>query len=395
MFSIGLMSGTSMDGIDAVLCQHKKNHDQTLAHIKLSYPKAIERELRARIFHYDEKLAQPLESLADLHWQVGDVFARATKKLLQHAYSKKILKKTEQKILIGSHGQTIYHAPDDGVTWQIGESAKILSATGITTVSDFRAADVAAGGQGAPLLPWYHRRIISQLSDRGIAIHNMGGISNFTYCHKSTLIAFDTGPANCMLDTAIQVLTNGKRQMDLNGREALRGFAHLSLLQWLKDRPAVKKYRRLAAPKSTGRELFSHDLTLQFLEKAERQHLSLADSLATLTVFSADLMAEAYERFILKQNLPLKEIYVAGGGAKNAALLQALELRLPEGTQVKSLTTLGIDPQVIEAQAFGYFAWCAVAGLPITMASTTGLKQPIICGKISPGKNWRTVLQNI
>lgn len=377
-----------MDGIDAVLCRHKNNRDQTLAHIRLSYPRAIEKELRARIFHYDEKLAEPLDSLGTLHWQVGECFAKATKKLLQHAYAKRVLAKTEQKILIGSHGQTIFHAPDKGVTWQIGEASKILVATGITTVSDFRVADVAAGGEGAPLLPWYHRRIISQRPNHGVAIHNMGGISNFTYCYKSQVLALDTGPANCMLDTAIQILTNGKRRMDFNGRESLRGFAHLTLLEWLKDRPAVKKYRRLKAPKSTGRELFSHELTLQFLEKAERLHLSLADSLATLTAFSAELMAEAYERFVLKEKLPLKEIYVAGGGAKNAALLQALELRLPEGTKVRSLDALGIDPQKIEAQAFGYFGWCALAGVPITLPTTTGVKDSVVSGKISPGKNW-------
>lgn len=381
-----------MDGIDAVLCKHQKNQDQTLAHIHLHYPRAIQAELRTRVFHYDEKLADPMDTLSHMHWQVGEVFAKAATKLLQHAHAKKLLKKSEQKIVIGSHGQTVFHAPDEGRTWQIGEAASIVAATGITTVSDFRVADVAAGGQGAPLVPWYHRRLVLNEAKQGVAVHNLGGISNFSYIGqkngKEVLLALDTGPANCLMDTAMQILTHGRQRFDKGGALAKKGFVHLTLLEWLMHKPEIKKFRRLPAPKSTGRELFSHELTLKFLERAERQKLSRPDILATLTAFSAALMAEAYERFVFTAGHKLKNIYVAGGGARNQALLQTLQAHLPIDTHVKSLQEKDIDPQALEAQAFGYFAWCTLAGQSITQPSTTGCKSAQISGKISPGNNW-------
>lgn len=384
LYAIGLMSGTSVDSVDAALIAIEGKKDQLLTHAQFPYPP----KLRAEILELIRTPSVELPTLTRIHYEIGQAFANATLQLLESAQSKKLLKKGKVS-WIGSHGQTVFHDPEGPRTLQIGESAVIAARTGITTVSDFRAADTAAGGDGAPLLPYYHRRLFQSKAAKGVAVHNLGGISNYTYLGpKAKIFALDTGPANCLIDGAMQKLSGGKKNFDEGGSEARAGKLSRELLRSLLERPSILEFRKKPAPKSTGRELFSPRL----LEAAmnEFSHLPPADLLHTLTHFTAELIAESYESEILRRKLPLSTVVLAGGGARNGFLRSLLQARFPK-IKFATMEDFGFDAQALEAQAFAYYSYLAWCGQPITSASTTGVKTNVICGKITPGKNWATL----
>lgn len=372
---LGLMSGTSVDAIDASLVLSRPGGDHLLLHGQFPYPKALRRELLGLI-HAQES---SLERISALHYAVGERFADAAVKLLRAAKQKQFIKNFGDVRAIGSHGQTVFHNPDRRQTLQIGEGSIIAARTGLTTVSDFRVADTASGGEGAPLLPAYHRRLFQREAKGGIAVHNLGGISNFSYLGPGgDLFALDTGPANCLLDLAIQ-----KRKglsFDKEGRLARGGAVNERLLHLLLTDPAVKAFRKKTAPKSTGRELFSETLLRRALAKAPCRKLE--DLLATLTEFSVLLMAEAYETLILKKGRPLRAIVFCGGGVNNKFLLERFHGRFP-WLELLSLEDYGLNSQALESQAFGYFAGECLKKKPISFPSTTGVKEAVVCGKIS------------
>jgi anhydro-N-acetylmuramic acid kinase len=380
--TLGLMSGTSVDGIDASLVLHQGDQDHLLLHLQEPYPK----KLREEILELIRTPSMSLENFTRLHYEIGEAFAHTALKTIKAAKNKKFLTAKMPLLAIGAHGQTVFHQPEHKRTLQIGEGSIIAVRTGVTTVSDFRVADTAAGGEGAPLLPFYHRRLFAKEAKSGLLVHNLGGISNYTYLGpKGQIFALDTGPANCLLDGAIQKLSNGETSFDQDGALARDGRLSAELLQWLEQNPEIAAFRKKAAPKSTGRELFSPRL----LEKAmaDFSHLYPEDLMRTLAQFTVDLIAESYERDIFKKRLPLKTAVLAGGGAKNSFLTQLLHLRFPK-VNFLTMEDFGFNSQALESQAFGAFALLALQGKAITRANTTGVKQEVICGKISPGANW-------
>lgn len=383
--TLGLMSGTSVDSIDASLVLHDKDGDHLLLHLQHPYSAW----LRDNILGLIATPSAPLETLTRLHYEIGNAFATAAEKTIRVAMAKKFLGPKNKLLAIGSHGQTVFHHPEEKRTLQIGEGSIIAVRTGITTVSDFRMADTAAGGEGAPLLPFYHQRLFAKDAKKGMLVHNLGGISNYTYLGpKGKIFALDTGPANCLLDGAIQALSKGRVRFDENGQLARMGRVSPELLKYLSRASGVAEFRARRAPKSTGRELFSPRL----LESAmkEFEHLLPEDLLRTLAQFTVDLILESYEKEIFARRLPLRSIVFAGGGARNEFLLSLVAERLPE-VEILTMEDFGFNPQALESQAFGAFAWLALRGEAITGASTTGVKSSVVCGKVSPGANWGEV----
>lgn len=378
--TLGLMSGTSVDAIDASLVLTKNDKDKLLLHMQHPYSPA----LREKILGLIRSPSMNLPDFTQLHYEIGEAFAAAAEKTLKAAKQKRLLKSSV--LSIGSHGQTVFHDPEGKRTLQIGEGALVAARTGITTVSDFRVADTALGGDGAPLLPFYHQRLFAKEAKKGIVVHNLGGISNFTYMNGKEIFALDTGPANCLIDGVIQKITGGKLTFDNNGNIARAGKLLPDLMHFLKEKPDIAAFREKRAPKSTGRELFSPKL----LELAMAEyHAPIEDLLFTLTQFTCDLIVESYEREIGKK--PLKKIVFAGGGAKNSFLLELLRKNFSRSVEFATMEDCGWSSQSLESQAFGLFSAMALRGLPITFPKTTGTKTPAVCGKINPGKNWKKI----
>ena len=374
---LGLMSGTSLDGIDAVLIElpgypalgspgqppaltgHAPRLN-ILAHRAAPFAD----DLRAALLSAGRNEANTSQ-IAQLNVQVGEALAEVAAELAGNAD------------LIASHGQTIYHIPrlDASLGWhtrttlQIGEAAIIAERTGKPVVADFRPADLAAGGQAAPLVPFADRILYAEAGVRR-AIHNLGGISNLTYLPgliESGVIAFDTGPANALIDEAAALV--GQRY-DADGRLGASGHVHEHLIQsWLED-----PYFRLPPPKSTGRERW----TLGQMPGAS--DLTTVDLAATVTAFSARSIAGAYQRFVLP--LGLDEIVVAGGGAYNPTLMAQLKAALtPIGVQ--TFEERGWNAAAREAAAFAVLGYFAYQGWRNTLPHTTGARHAVIAGKLS------------
>jgi anhydro-N-acetylmuramic acid kinase len=376
-FALGLMSGTSVDAIDASLVKIGEKEDSLTLHVQFPYEKSLQENILAII----RTPEMPLARFTDLHYSIGKAFADAAENTIQIALKKKLLKKRQDLLVIGAHGQTVFHDPDKKQTLQIGEGAKIAALTGITTVSDFRSADTAYGGEGAPLLPIYHHRLFAKEATKGLAVHNLGGISNYTYIGpKGQIFALDTGPANCFLDGAIQTLSGGKIRYDARGARAKEGVVQKEVAKFFATQAAIEKFRQKSAPKSTGRELFSPRV-LEALMRAVPK-ISEADLLCSLTQYTVDLIAESYRREIFAQKRPLKKVVLAGGGSQNDFLIALLRKEFPS-VKFVTMEDQGWSAQALESQAFAYFAHCALQRKPITLPSTTGAKKPVVCGKIS------------
>jgi anhydro-N-acetylmuramic acid kinase len=262
-------------------------------------------------------------------------------------------------------------------TLQIGEPAVIAQKTGITTVADFRTADMAAGGQGAPLVP-YSDYVLFRHRTKSRAIQNIGGIGNVTYlpaqCRVEEIIAFDTGPGNMIIDGLMSLLTNGKMTFDPNGRFAGKGAVHDNLLKEMMSHSFLRK----RPPKSTGREVFGMSYCIKLLHRAQSRRIGKEDVLATATAFTAETIADAYRRFLPK--MP-DEIFLAGGGAHNATLVRMLGEQLPK-ISIGRTDDLGIPIDAREAIAFAILARETILGRANNVPSATGAKRPVILGKI-------------
>jgi anhydro-N-acetylmuramic acid kinase len=373
---IGLMSGTSLDGIDAALLDVRAGgRPRPLGFRTWPYPPALRRTLLAAA----EGMPLGVDALGRLHVAVGERLAAAVLGLCR------ALRVSPRRVaLIGSHGQTLHHAPRAGVTLQIGAPAVIAARTGITTVADFRAADVAAGGEGAPLAPWAHQRFFTH-PRRTRAVQNLGGIGNVTYLPAGGgpgLRAFDTGPGNMVIDGLVQRLSGGRRWMDRDGRLAARGRVDEGLLAELLRHPFLRR----TPPKSTGREEFGAPVVEGILRAGRRRRASAADLVATATAFTARATAEACRRF-----LPgLDEVVVAGGGSRNPTLMRELRAALA-GVPVVTSDALGFDADGLEAYAFALLAWAAATGRAAALPAVTGAGRASIAGQITPGRAYRGV----
>lgn len=362
---IGLMSGTSLDGVDCALTDCSEGAPRVIDFITSD----IDAGLRERLLRLTMNQAIDLRELGNADVELGELFANAVKALL--AKHKLV---AADLIAIGSHGQTIWHQPPQSnasrpFTLQIGDPNTLAELTGITVVADFRRKDMAAGGQGAPLVPALHRELFhSDASDR--VVLNLGGIANITWLPKDgrPCVGLDTGPANVLLDAWIK--RHRGVDYDDDGQWAATGTVNAALLGTLLDEP----YFNLPAPKSTGRELLNMSWLDRKLERVEA--MSPADVQATLLEFTVQtIRAEVHK--LLKSG----ELVVCGGGARNGALLQRLRQALPQ-LQLRTSTELGIHADCVEAAAFAWMAKKTLNREVIDFSPFTGARHPVIAGGI-------------
>jgi anhydro-N-acetylmuramic acid kinase len=368
---IGLLSGTSADGTDAALCEIAGSGEATRLTVRAFVTTAFARPLRERIFRVSQADAS---ELCDLDVLLGEAFAEAAQAVCQAAGVP-----IGAVDLIGSHGQTAVHHPRSagslGATLQIGEAAVVAERTGRPVISDFRVRDVAAGGEGAPLVPLVdHLLFRAPAPGRRRALQNIGGIANVTLVGQrlEDLVAFDNAPGNMPLDAVARAASEGDEPYDVDGQRAARGHIDPALLAELHRHP----YLALPPPKSTGREDFGKDFVYPLLARFEDRK---DDLLATLARWVAEAIARSY-----REALPVMpdEVYVSGGGAFNLTLMAHLaELLAP--IPVASLAVLGIDPDAKEAIAFAVLANETLFGHPGNVPAVTGAAGPRVLGKIS------------
>ncbi len=381
---IGLMSGTSADGVDAALIEVTAGNPPALKHV-YSHLSPYPTGLRQRILQLATPPGGTASEVCRLNGYLGELFAQAALELCRRARVP-----PEEIDLIGSHGQTVRHMPrpqkegdlEVASTLQIGEPAVIAERTGITTVAGFRTRDIAAGGQGAPLTPVAHY-VLFRDAQKGRAILNLGGIANVTAipagAPPSQMVAFDTGPGNVLLDLAAFRVTQGKTDYDANGELAAMGRVSDEGLRSLLAHPYLKK----PPPKSTGREEFGPPL----LDDMNRRFpaLSPGDLLATLTAFTAETVAIGFREFIAPK-IQIAEVVLTGGGARNPVLWQMLAERLAPASLVEP-DALGFPARAIEAAAFAFLAYLTWHGRPGNLPAATGARHPVVLGAIIPGRN--------
>lgn len=389
MLVVGLMSGTSGDGVDAALVEiagrGRTLKAKTLAAHTVAYPRSLQQRILSA------SVSGTVAEVCHLNVLLGEWFAKAALRVIKQA------KRQPGKVaLIGSHGQTLHHLPHGvpvpGVgtirsTLQIAEPAVIAERTGITTVANFRTRDMAAGGQGAPLAPIAHALLMKH-ARRSRLIVNLGGISNVTYVPKggdlAGVQAFDTGPANMVLDSLMARLTEGRLTMDRGGKLAMKGQVDSQLLKTLLAHPFLSQ----RPPKSTGREAFGPELIDVLISIQQQRGLSVEDLLATCSLWTAKAVGTA-RRWIKGE---IDEVVVGGGGVRNRAIMAHLATVFAP-VPVTTFDAIGWDSKSFEAVAFALMAYQTVTGQWGNIPSVTGASHPVILGTIVPsGPNWRDAL---
>lgn len=381
--AVGLMSGTSADGVDAALVAlHGEGLDvevEVLAHETYPY----EASLRNLILSASYPESSSVDLICHLNAVLGHCFADAACAIVEAANVS-----LSQVHLIGSHGQTIYHIPQATPspprlmsTLQIGEPCIIAERTGVTTVADFRPRDMAAGGLGAPLSPYGHYVLFAR-QKRPKLIQNIGGIANVTVLTGENLqntVAFDTGPGNMLIDEAVRHFTQGQQGFDCDGKMAAAGKVDAGLLRELMQHPFIAQ----PPPKATGREAFGAQFFQQIVSRAKELKLTAEDVVATCTAFSAESIWQNYSAFILNR-WSLDEVVVCGGGAQNPVLMDMLTERLPASCRISTPESYGYPNAALEAVLFALLAHATIDGITASMGSTTGTLHPTILGKIIP-----------
>ena len=382
---VGLMSGTSVDGIDAAAVRVKGRGEAVTAEPLAFFTTPYTPAVRARILEACRSDRTPVCLLGPLHMELGEVYARAALEVIRLAGLS-----PGQVDAIGSHGQTVWHRPvsEDGraaFTVQLGDGNVIAQRTGIPCVSDFRTADLAAGGQGAPLVP-FTEYLLYRSQNEGVLLQNIGGIGNVTVlaagCRAQDVTAFDTGPGNMVIDGLMERLTRGRQRMDESGRVAACGRVCEPLLQKLMQHPYFKQ----PAPKTTGREMFGRAYVEALEAQGRAMGLTDADMVATATMLTARSIAQAVQDFILPRMQPARMV-VGGGGSHNGTLLAMLAQALePMGVRVYTQEQLGASSDAKEAVAFALLADCTLRGVPAAVPSATGARYSAVLGKLSfPG----------
>jgi anhydro-N-acetylmuramic acid kinase len=386
MLVAGIMSGTSADAIDVALVKitgsgWKVRHQ--LVHFHSSkYPGAIRRRILAVAGGSPATACE----ISQLNFLLGELFAQAC---IAACRAAKLA--LNQLQLIGSHGQTIYHQPAStpfcGVpvrsTFQIAEPSVIAERTGVITVADFRTADLAAGGQGAPLVPYFDYLTFRHPRKSRVII-NIGGIANLTAIpaggSPTDIIAFDTGPGNMLIDALATLLTGGRQGYDAGGRLAAKGtVSRLTVARLLRQR-----YFRLQPPKTAGREQFGKEYLKRYFILRGASRRALLDALATATVLTAESIASAVEDFVLPK-FPVAECIVSGGGVKNRFLMTLLQEQLSSRSPIRVLpsTSVGVPAQAKEAIAFALLAYQTLHHEPSNLPSATGAARPVVLGKVA------------
>jgi anhydro-N-acetylmuramic acid kinase len=383
---IGLMSGTSADGVDAALVEIGPQDDSPRIRLLACETIAFPPGLRERILAVAS--GGSTEEVCHLNAYLGELFAEAAQQVARRAGV------TMQEVaLVGSHGQTIQHLPrprPEGPllirsTLQIGEPAVIAERTGVTTVADFRPRDLAAGGEGAPLTPILHHALFGARA-RGRVVLNLGGIANVTALPAGgdppAITGFDTGPGNVLLDEFVRVTGLSARGFDEGGRLAAAGTARPDLLQELLEHPFIRR----TPPKSTGRETFGPRFVEGFRARLQAEGINAVDGVATLAAFTVEAVIRNLRDFVFPK-IEVHDVVVTGGGAANPFLMRGLAEGLPECTVV-SADSLGIPDRAIEAVAFAYLAYLTAAGQPGNLPAVTGAGGNRVLGCIVPGKDF-------
>lgn len=366
-YYLGVMSGTSLDGVDLALMDFSSQPAQVVATDFVPMPQNLRQNLTALC----QQGQGSLQQIGELDHQLGVLYAESINQFLaKHSLS------AEQIQAVGCHGQTIWHAPQgqSPFTWQLGDANIIAARTGITTVADFRRKDMAYGGQGAPLVPAFHQGIFAN-STRITVILNIGGISNISVlAPNQPVIGYDTGVGNALMDSWIA--KHQGKSYDKNGEWAKTGQSNPALLQDLLADP----YFSLPAPKSTGRELFN----LAWLEKILQKHTALSpqDVQATLAEFTAQCSAQDLQ-YLSQHNVLPCLLLVCGGGAKNPVIMAHLQRLLPHW-QIATTTDYGLDADYLEAAAFAWLAYRRMENLPSNEPSVTGATKAVSLGVIYP-----------
>lgn len=384
-YAVGLMSGTSVDGIDAAVVAiggwaGERLQVDLLAFENVPYPPSV----RENLFALFTPQQATIDQVGAMHVLLGELYAAAA----LSAITKAGLAPAEIAV-IGSHGQTIWHAPERqkvagysvGYTVQIGDGAVISARTGIPCVSDFRTADMAVGGQGAPLVP-FTEYLLYREEKRTLLLQNIGGIGNITVlpagCTADQVYAFDTGPGNMLIDAVVAALYPGQT-MDSGGALAAAGTVNTELLDLLRR----EGYYRQPLPKSTGRELFGAPYAERLLRYREEHGVSAVDLIATVTRLTAWSIGEAYRHYIQPLH-PATAMIVGGGGSYNPTLLGYLRQELaPQGVEVLTQEEVGWSSDAKEAVAFAVLADYTLRGLPNNLPRVTGATRPVVMGKIS------------
>jgi anhydro-N-acetylmuramic acid kinase len=382
MIVAGIMSGTSADGVDVALVRiapgKLRPKITLLAHHGFAFSPALRRAVLAAMNAASTSTAE----LARLNWRLGIAYAEAVSATL---------KRHPVKLdLIGCHGQTLYHQPRPAAyagrrfacTWQLGEAQLIAATLGIPVVSNFRPADMLAGGQGAPLVPLLDYALFAD-SRRGRVLQNIGGIANLTAipagAAPENLIAFDTGPGNMVMDALSQLLFG--KPFDLNGDLAAEGVVLAPVLSGALRNP----YFQLKPPRTAGREQFGREYAARFAANCRRHSGKPEDALATATALTAETIAQSYKKFVRrKMKSAAVDYIVSGGGARNATLMAMLAQRLkPMGCELAVSEEFGLPAEAKEAAAFALLAWQTWHRLPGNVPAATGAARPAILGQVT------------
>ncbi|MGH8066470.1 MAG: anhydro-N-acetylmuramic acid kinase [Candidatus Entotheonellia bacterium] len=387
---IGLMSGTSADGVDAALVQIESSARSTRIRLQAFHTLPFPAGMREAILAASDPRTGTVDLLCRLNVALGEVFAEAALEVARQAGIS-----IGAVDLIGSHGQTVQHLPEPWplggypirATLQLGEPCVIAERTGVLTVADFRPRDMVAGGEGAPLAPYVHYILFGD-AHRTRIIHNIGGISNVTILPAGgelvDVLAFDTGPGNMPIDGAVSRLTGGQEIFDKDGARARRGRVHQPLVEELLAHPFLQR----PPPKSTGREAFGASFLDQVLARGAELGVTGDDLIATLTAFTVATIAEAYRRFILPRH-PHVESVLCGGGSRNPVLTAWLSRELPD-IEWHMCDDFGVSADALEAVIFAVLAHETVCGHPANVPTATGAKRAVLLGKVVPGRDgWK------
>lgn len=388
MLIVGLMSGTSGDGIDAALCAVEGQPPQLRARIVQGITLPYDDDFRQQIFACCQPSTSAVDAICRLNAAIGERFAEAALAVIDAA------EHTAQQVdLIASHGQTLWHdvAPDGRVTstLQVGAAAVIAERTGITTISDFRPRDVAAGGQGAPLTA-YADWLLLRHPQHWRAVQNIGGMGNVTFLppltdNHSQPLAFDTGPGNALIDAVVYAMTDGAQTCDVDGELAAQGTISETWLAELLDQP----YFHRPPPKTTGRELFGTETALRLLEAGHAGGLDDHAIVATLTALTAASIAQACADFAPQ---PIAELILGGGGRHNPTLVSLLGEYLP-GCHIQTHEDIGLNSDFKEALVFAILAYETWHNRPGVMPALTGATRPVVLGGITPSDNYSALIE--
>lgn len=364
---LGLISGTSVDAVEAALVDFRSRGDvlecDLVAQKSVPYPD----RLRRRILAVLPPAETTIDEVCRLDTEIGQFFAEVAFAIAEQD--------NDALQLVSSHGQTVFHWVDGGRalgTLQLGQPAWIAERTGASVVSDLRSRDIAAGGHGAPLVSVLDALLLQPGPGIVRGALNLGGISNVTRLEDgSDPLAFDIGPANALIDAAVAQISNGEEACDLDGERARRGRVDARLLESLLDDP----YYAIAPPKSTGKELFNFDYLLRALDN---RHLEPDDLVATVTRLTVETVARALNQ------LGASEVVVAGGGTRNPVVMEDLRASLP-GVRFSSIEEFGVPAAAKEAVAFALIGYLTACGLPAALPSCTGAAHPSVLGSLTPG----------